>query len=274
MITPLSITAATDDLVINGNYLYAPTATGLSIYSIPGTALSSLITGYTAIVQTSNGGGIAYDPASFNVPPTHITSGTGFDTLEWDNPPGRTPPSSLVSRIPVRASSATVDQGGNCQLPPPRLATALSISGPCDIAADQIISITPCHAKTLGPSYFGFPGAPYTLTLRNPTSAALIYSISFAGITNRLAASVSQLPGAFHHGQRSRAGNGAGLPLNLTPPLTLPSATYPFEVIANAPGRHLLRQWRGTLTYYDQYVPPPATPGPGAPGEDQPVQLG
>ena len=29
VVTPLSITAATDDLVINGNYLYAPTATGL-----------------------------------------------------------------------------------------------------------------------------------------------------------------------------------------------------------------------------------------------------
>ena len=85
VITPLSIPVAPDDLVIQGNYLYAPTASGLSIYSIPGTALSSVITGYTATVQSANAGVAAYDPTSFNVAPTRITAVAPVSIpIEWD----------------------------------------------------------------------------------------------------------------------------------------------------------------------------------------------
>ena len=209
-------------------------------------------------MQTSNGAGIAYDPASFNVPPTHITSGAGFDTLEWDNPPVSTLTwNSLVTGF-QSGQFGTVDQGGTVSFTS-TLGNGTVDIGQVDIAADQIISITPA-TQTLGPSYFGFPGASYTLTLRNPTAAALTYSISFAGITNAWLPAYPSTP--FPGTVNVPAQGTVTLPLNLTPPLTLPSATYPFEVIANAPVG-VYGAVGGTLIFNNGHPQPPDTPGPG-----------
>ncbi|MGD1072439.1 MAG: hypothetical protein ABSB15_20125 [Bryobacteraceae bacterium] len=253
VITPLSIPVATDDLVIQGDYLYAPTASGLSIYSIPGTALSSVITGYTATVQTSNAGVAAYDPTSFNVAPTKITTGAGFDTLEWDNPPVSTLTwNSTITGIQA-GQIATVDRGGTVSFTS-TLGNGTVDIGQVDVGGDQIISLSPSTQ-----TYSGYPGAQYTVTVRNPTSASVTYYLTFAGITQVwLPAFPSPL---FPSSVTVPAQGTVNLSLTLNPPLTLPSATYPFEVIATAAG--ISGMVGGTLTLINITPQQPTAPGPG-----------
>jgi large repetitive protein len=261
VITPLSVTVAPDSLTIRGNYLYAPTATGLSIYSVPGTQLNSLITGYTATVQTSNTGVVTYNPSSFNVAPTKITPGSGFDTIEWVNPGVSTLTwSSNVTGLQP-AQLATVDQGGTVSFTS-TLGNGTVDLGPVDINADQIISLTP-SSQTLGASYFGFPpGASYTAIVRNPTSAAVTYNLTLGGVP------LSWLPGSRYPTLPATvtvpALGAVSLPFDLAPPMYVAAATYPFEVIASAQGIYGAVQ--GTLVYNNQFVSTPPVVGPGAPG--------
>ena len=258
VITPLSIPVATDDLVIKGNYLYVPTATGLSIYSIPGTALSSVITGYTATVQTANSGVAAYVPTSFNVAPTKITAGSGFDTLQWVNPPVSTLTwNSTITGIQA-GQIATVDQGGTVSFTS-TLGNGTVNLGQVDVGSDQIVGLSP-STQTLGQGYFGsYPGAQYTIILRNPTAAPVTYNLTIAGIQQ------SWLPAfpapMFPASAMVPAQGTATVTLNLSPPLTLASGTYPFEVIASAAG--ISGSVGGILILNNGNPQQPVAPGPG-----------
>ncbi len=253
---------APNHLAIHGNYLYAPSASGLSIYSIPGTSLNSLITGYTAIVQTSNGGTVTYDPSSFNVAPSKITPGGGFDTIEWDNPAVSTLTwNSNVTGIQT-GQIATVDQGGSVNFTSTLGNPERQIWELLNIGADQIISLSPAtQTLTGGNGYFGgFPGAQFNLTLRNPTSAPVTYNLTFAGIQ------ASWLPTYpepnFPATATVPAQGTVNLTLNLSPPLTLPSGTLPFEVIVNATG--ISGSVGGNIVLVNANPQTPNAPGVGA----------
>lgn len=268
VITPISVAAAPNSLTIQGNYLYAPTASGLSIYAVPGNQLNSVITGYTATVQTSNSGLVTYNPASFNVAPTKITPGSGFDRIEWDNPPVSTLTwSSNVTGLQP-AQVATVDQSGTVSFTSP-LGNGTIDLGPVNVNADQIVSLTP-SSQTLGASYFGFPpGASYTAILRNPTSASVTYSLTLAGVP------LSWIPGSQYPslpaGVTVPALGSVSLPFDLVPPLYVAAGTYQFEVIASA--QSLYGAVQGTLVYNNQIVSTPPGVGPGAPGRNGPSNV-
>ena len=203
---------------------------------------------------------MAYDPSSFNVAPTTITPGAGFDTLQWTNPAL----STLTWRSNVTGIQtgqiATVDQGGSVSFTS-TLGNGTANFGPADIGADQIISLSPA-TQTLGSNYGGgYPGAAFTLTLRNPTSAPVTYNLTFAGAEQSWLPAFPASP--FPSTAAVPAQGTLSLPINLSPPLTMSPATYPFEVIANAAG--IYGSVGGTIIVNNttQFTTNP--PGPGTP---------
>ncbi len=85
VISTFAVPSAVSVMKASGTLLYAPSATGLQIYSIPGTGAIQ----YTATVQVPHSGKVLYNSGSFSIAPT-ITPGGSFDTLTWTNPSSNT----------------------------------------------------------------------------------------------------------------------------------------------------------------------------------------
>jgi large repetitive protein len=261
VITNISVPVAPNSFIVQGNYLYAPSPSGLAIYSVPGNQLSGQITGYSATVQTSNAGSVTYNPSSFNVTPTTITPGSGFDTLTWTNVTSTntiTWNSSVTGLQP--AQLATVDQNGTVSFTS-TLGNGTVDLAPVEVDGAQLLSLSP-QSQTL--QYQGSSSAVYTVTLSNPTAAAVTYNLSISGIpaswttTNILYNYISQLPASAN----VPAGGTVSVPFTVIPDAWTTAGTYNFQVIASATG--LYGTVQGTLVYTNQY-PGSAPSGPGTP---------
>ncbi len=255
------LTAATNSFIVQGNYLYAPTASGLSIYQVPGNLLSSQVTGYSVSLQTSNASPVTYNSASFNVTPTNITHGSGFDTLTWNNVTSTnaiTWTSTVTGLQP--SQMATVDQNGTVSFTS-TLGNGTVDLAPVEVDGAQLLSLSP-QSQTV--QYAGSTNAVYTVTLSNPTASAVTYNLSIGGIpaswttTNLIYNYLSQLPAA----ASVPAGGTVSVPFTVIPDLWATAGTYNFQVIASATG--LYGTVQGTLIYTNQY-PGSAPSGPGTP---------
>jgi uncharacterized protein (TIGR03437 family) len=200
-----------------GNLLYAPTSSGLQIYSIPGPggALS-----YTAAVQIANNGNAAYNASSFSVAPTSIAPGSGADTVTWVNPSSNTITwTSNVTGIQP-AQVLPIDLGGTINF------TVTAGSGTVtlpqvDVNSGQILGLSP-GTQTVAPGQL----APYTLTVNNPTGAPITYNLAVTGVN----------PGwvTLQSSVTVPATGSMTIPLNLRSTIADIAGSYSFMVMATS----------------------------------------
>ncbi len=251
------------EIVFSSGILYVAAPTGILTYQLGGSAVPN----YTAQLVVPKGGKSTYDPASFSIAPT-IASGTASDTLTWTNPgveqitfasniagaaPGDTIP--VVSSGSVNFTTSL----GNGTIP----------LGGASAAVEQIISIDPA-ARTVAPGEL----APYTLTLRNPGTTAVTYTLAAAGVPASWV-TLPTVPGI-------PAGGQTTVTLDLRSALADAAGSYGFVITAAAGGTSgsvqgtLVLQGTGSigaqvstnaLGVTTQLTPASATGGQGTPVE-------
>ena len=218
VITTYPVPVAINAMRAVGTLLYAPTASGLLIYSIPGTGAIS----YTAAVQIAKNSTVAYNAGSFSVPPTSTVTGTGFDTVSWTNPPSNTITwTSNVTGIQA-GQVLPIDPGATVSFTVPAGSGSITLPQ-ADVNSGQILGLSPA-TLTVAPG----ATAAYSLTVNNPTAAAVVYNLAVTGVSPgwvTLQGSVS-VPVA---GQ-------ATIPLNLNSGPNASAGTFAFVVTATAGG--------------------------------------
>jgi uncharacterized membrane protein len=234
-------------MTVSGNLLYASSQDGLSIYNI-GQLVGDPVTA-SAVVPT--GTAVTYDPTSFNIAPTQIVHGAGFDTLTW------------VSSLGAGASDLTLTWTSNLasNQPPETLPVAL------DATVNFISQGTPGTLTLPGTSVtvprYAFlfvapanqtvqPGASanYTVSIDRSTRTADTYSLSVAG----LPASWVNLPATV----TVPANLFGSAPLAIHPDPAAPPGTYAFTVVAT--DGTVTDSYQVSLTVQGQPILPPTDP--------------
>jgi len=169
------VPANINGLAPRGTVLYAATSDhGFQTYSIPGTGAVQ----YTATIQVPNTGKVIYNANSFSTAPA-ITHGTGFDTLTWTNPGVNSITwTSAVTGIQP-ADVLPVATGGTVAFTTSLGSGTITLPA-VNINSGQILSINPV-TQTVAPG----GSAIYTLTISNPTTAAVTYNLAIAGVPAR-----------------------------------------------------------------------------------------
>jgi uncharacterized membrane protein len=169
--------AQVNEMAVANGDLYATSSAGLTVYQI--NALPSIP--LTVSVQVPKNTGVSVVASSFNIPPTQILSGTTFDTLVWNRALAAgeadltlTWQSTVSNLQPGEARAVTgdtsvafVSQGtpGTVSLPPAVVSSA------------QVLGLTPA-SQTVAPA----AAASYDLSLQNPTSSTVTYTLSVQGV--------------------------------------------------------------------------------------------
>jgi len=219
IVEQIETASAVQGLGSDGQFLYASSSDGLTVYALGATAIP-----VTASVQTPHGTGVSIVPGSFNVAPTEIQVGPEFDTLIWDftldeNMTGQTITwQSQVTGLEPGASrqvtlDGTVDFASN--------GTAGSIPlPPQDVFAAQILSLDPAEQTAQ-------PGEPvgFTLTVVNPTAVETTFDLITAGVPAAWIDLASQVT--------VPAGGMVEVPLALTPDPFAPDGDHVFVVTAS-----------------------------------------
>lgn len=202
-----------------GGLIETASASGVLVYQVGGVPGF----GVTARVDIPTGTGVAVVPGSFNIAPTTIVSGAGFDTLEWDLTLGAGAPSrtltwrtSVSGLQPGEARGVTLggavdfaDQGASGTLTLPAQA----------VVGDQILGLNP-PTQTVHPG----DSARYTVTVKNPTASPVTYHLSVAGLPASWGTLASTVTVA--------AGGSADVPLVLQTDAFAATADYGFTVAA------------------------------------------
>ena len=222
-VTTIPVPAAVSEVQVAGNLLYAVTATGLLVFTI-GTVQA---TPFTASVRVPKGTGVAVVPGSFSTPPTRvITTDPNFDVLEWD----RTftfGQSQFTFTWQSAVTDLEVDEtrdvtvGGAVAFTSSGTSGSFALPG-TTVTAARVIGLTPA-ANTAQPG----GTATYTVTLTNPTDAAVTYSLSVVGVP----AGWVNLPASVAVATAGRT----DVTLRLSPAAFAVLADYGFVVVASAP---------------------------------------
>ncbi len=181
-------------LKTDGTLLCVTAADGLTIYALGGNGNIPL----TAEVRIPDQAGVTVVPGSFNVAPSEVIDGAGFDTYRFDlGLTGPSPSATLTWQTTVSnlqpgesreltlgTTVAFTSQGTPGQVTLPAL----------EVAAEQILGLTPAAATVR-------PGAPaaFTLMVANPAGAGVSYALSVQGVPagwSDLPASVTVAAGA------------------------------------------------------------------------------
>lgn len=218
IVTQLDVAAPIRGMRTDGDFLYTSGPDGLTIYQLGGAGDIPV----TAQVQVPKNTGVAVDLSSFSIPPTNIINDTNFDTLVWEFTGSQTVTwkSNINNLQPGEAREVTLDttidftfQGvpGQITLPP------------TVVTSQHILTIDP-PTQTVRPG----ETAPYSLTVKNPTSIQVTYDLSIQGVPSAwmdLASSVT-VP----------AESEATVALTLTSDPFAALAEYGFVVTATANG--------------------------------------
>jgi uncharacterized membrane protein len=164
-------------MAVAGNQLYTTSANGLAIYNI-GPLVSTPV---TASVEVPNGTGVSVVSGSFNVAPTQVVHGTSFDNLVWQAT--LTWPTTFAWQSAVSAlrsgEARSVTLGGSVAF------TSGTTMGTLALAPTQVSSVSIVGLSPAGQTVVPGAAANYTLTLLNPTDAAVTYSLAVAGVPAR-----------------------------------------------------------------------------------------
>ena len=171
------VTALPNMLAGGDGFIYSADSAGLKIYEIGEVSAIPV----TAQVQIPNFTGVEIVPGSFNIEPTEIIAGVGFDTLVWELGLTAATPTqtftwqtSVTGLQPGERRAVTFDTfvdftveatPGQVNLPPE------------SVIAEQVLSLDPAtQTKRPGES------AIYTVTIENPAATDVIYDLSVAGV--------------------------------------------------------------------------------------------
>lgn len=172
-----SVNSLVNEMAVSGGQLYTTSADGLAIYDMGALTLEPAVIS----VQVPNSAGDAIVPGSFNFPPDQIIPGAGFDTLVWN----RTFAFGMTSTTFTWQSTVndlTAGEVRDVTLGTTVNFTSMGTPGtitlpPTSVDAAQIIGLTPAtQSITPGGS------ADFTVTLTNPTSSGVTYSLSVDGV--------------------------------------------------------------------------------------------
>jgi large repetitive protein len=173
-----SVPSTVLDVQVSGNLLYTAGVTGLAIYDIG----SIVGTRVTSQVQIPKDTGVTPKPDSFNIKPTHIVSGSDFDTLIWEHSlsASRTSQdftwqSDVTDLQPGEAREIVLSSildfvqgdGASGQLTLP----------PQTVVVEHILALFPAE-QTVRPG----EKAAYVVTVKNPTATTVTYNLSLQGI--------------------------------------------------------------------------------------------
>ncbi|MGD0015381.1 MAG: PKD domain-containing protein, partial [Bryobacteraceae bacterium] len=218
-------------MVAVGNVLHATHgAGGYAAYRIPGIDTVQ----FNAEVQVPKNTGVTYDPASFTLAPSSILTGSTYDTLVWNNP---------AHTVISWDSTLTGMQAGEVR--PVALGGTVSYSGSLgsgilplplvSVASEQILGLNPSSQTVQA----GTPAA-YMLTVKNPASSEITYSLALAGIP----APWLPLPATL----TVPAAGRVTIPLTLLAGATAAAGTYTFLITATGGGAQGSVQGQVTLT--------------------------
>jgi hypothetical protein len=163
------------EMNVENNLLYTPSADGLSVYQI----LDNVPV--TVSVEVPNGTGVATVPGSFNVPPTQIIPGVGFDTLVWQLTAAAGKAADTITWQSTvdnlrPAESCAVTLGTTVDFASQGTSGTLQLPG-TSVVGDHIIGLAP-PSRTARPA----EAATYVVTVRNPTNSSVTYSLAVQGV--------------------------------------------------------------------------------------------
>jgi len=161
--------------VLNGNLLYAITATSVLVFDY------SAITGpsVTAKVVAPKGTGVTLVPNSFNLAPTAISSTASSDTYTWQQP--TVTPITWQATVSAMqpGTGREVATGGAVEFTLPSLGSGSLPLSPAVVTANHTIAVSASVPPLVA---IGSP-ATYVVTLTNPsTTSAVTYHLSAEGI--------------------------------------------------------------------------------------------
>ena len=220
VVTALETPSPINEMAVSGNLLYTTSSSGLGIYQI-GSVVGEPV---TVSVQVPTNTGVAVVPGSFNIPPTQIISGTGYDTLVWDRELafGESQPSftwqSTVSNL-LPGESRDVTSGGTVDFVNQGTAGTLTLP-PTAVSGLHFIQIDPA-TQTVRPG----ETVTFHVTLQNPSPFSQVFHLSVKGAP---ASWLSLQPADF-----VITGNGsAAAVLTLNPNVSAELGDYQFQVTA------------------------------------------
>jgi uncharacterized membrane protein len=223
----------------NANFVANPTIAEngffFALSAMPSSTTNSLsafqltqITGpqLTVKLNLPTTGNAIVDPTSFSLAPTKVTTGTSYNTYEWDQPT----PNTITFNVNLTGVNPgdvpTVVTGGEMDYTLPSLGPGTFVLPPLTVLCQQILSISPAlqYVQNAGNS------AAYQITISNPTASSQTFVPSTLGIP---ASWGVQLPASV----TVTAGGSQTFNLVLTTPLNAPPATFSFFVtVATAGG--------------------------------------
>ena len=207
------------DFVLDGNLLYAVTASSVLVFdysSIVGPAV-------TASVTINKASGVTVLPGSFNVAPTTVTSTASSDTYTWQQPAV----SPITWQAAVTAmqpgSSRNVVDSGSVAFTLPAIGSGTLPLPPAVVTANHVLAIAPAESP---PIQVG-SATTFTLTLANPSATvAVTYNLAVEGVPARW---VRSLPPAVTVGPAA----SATATLTLQTPISAGAQRFPFRVVAS-----------------------------------------
>jgi hypothetical protein len=221
IVTAISTPAPVNEMAVSNGLLYTTSSSGLGIYQI-GSVVGEPV---TISVQVPTNTGVAVVPNSFNIPPTQITHGEGFDTLVWDrelafgeSEPSFTWKSTVNLLLPGEARDVT--QGGSVVFVNQGTTGTLTLP-PTAVSGVHFIGLDPA-SQTVRPGQT----VAFHVTLSNPSPFNEIIFLSVEGVPGNW---VSLQPTAV-----GITGYGTGsAELDFTPNATAELGEYGFQVKAS-----------------------------------------
>jgi uncharacterized repeat protein (TIGR01451 family) len=177
VVSQVTAPANANNFTASGNLLLTSDGSNLLAYNI-GTPQEIPVVAQVT-VPTNNG--VSIVPNSFNIAPTSTTTGANSETLTWDLGFSNGNTSATITWQSAAtglqpAQSLPITQGATVQFTASGTPGTLTLPG-TSVAGDQIIGLSPATQTTA-------PGAPahYTVTLSNPTTSAVTYTLSIQGL--------------------------------------------------------------------------------------------
>lgn len=172
---PYDVPDSIRGFVLNGNLLYAVTASSVLVFDYTGIVGPSV----TANVVVPKGSGVALVPGSFNLAPTSIASTATTDTYTWLQPVVAPITWQAVVSNMQPGSGRPVANGGSILFTLPTLGSGTLPLGPAIVTANHIIAVSVSTPPLVA---VGAP-ATYVVTLTNPsTTSPITYTLSTESI--------------------------------------------------------------------------------------------
>lgn len=172
---PYDVPDSIRGFVLNGNLLYAITASSVLVFDYTGIVGPSV----TANVVVPKGTGVTIVPNSFNVTPTFIASTATSDTYTWQQPVVAPITWQAIVSAMQPGTGREVATGGDVQFTLPTLGSGRLPLSPAIVTSNHIIAVSTSVPLLVA---IGSP-ATYVVTLTNPSlTSPVTYNLTTEGV--------------------------------------------------------------------------------------------